>query len=259
MVFLSVSFSNRHTHVVLFLSLSLSLSCTHTSLILSLSNRQAHTVPSLFLSLSLSLFHTYTHTECWEVALEVMEVLHAAGIVQPDHTAVVGRLWRLLLDKAWDSKVHVDDKWACVEHTLTDVGRRYVDKPDLLPLNEVVEWLEKQVSENLQGPGEERVVQILREMEVEMLKLIRVYTQLHDGALRHKTRQDKYFKTLIGLYQTYFDEKIQSDGNVPLPLAALETDLNRLEIRNPNGADDLKKVRAKFLLLRDQRRQNGFL
>jgi len=189
-----------------------------------------------------------------------MEVLHEAGIIQPDHRAVVGRLWGLLLKKSWDSKkeLSVADQWSCVELTLMDVGRRYVDKPDLLPLNEVVEWLEKQASE-YQGPGEDRVVPILRDMELEMLKLIRVYTQLHDGALRNKTRQDKYFKTLIGLYTSYFNEKIQSDGSVPLPLAALETDLNRLEIRNPNGAAELQKVRAKFLQLRDQRRQNAFL
>ena len=31
-----------------------------------------------------------------------------------------------------------------------DVGRRYVDKPDFLPLNEVVEWLEKLVAEHSQ-------------------------------------------------------------------------------------------------------------
>ena len=117
-----------------------------------------------------------------------------------------------------------------------------------------------------------------------MLKLIRVYTQLHDGALRYmlvlvvcgsfcqrlgsfwvsfgsllglfcvltlgaylsnknKGLQDKYFKTLVRLYTSYFDEAIETDGGVPLPLAALETDLNRLEIRNPTGAADLRYSR----------------
>lgn len=57
---------------------------------------------------------------------------------------------------------------------------------------------------------------------------------------KNKGLQDKYFKTLVRLYTSYFDEAIEADGGVPLPLAALETDLNRLEIRNPNGAADLR-------------------
>lgn len=60
------------------------------------------------------------------MALEVMEVLDGAGIIQPDAASVVGRLWRLLLDKAWNTQGSIDDKWASVELTLMDVGRRYV-------------------------------------------------------------------------------------------------------------------------------------
>ena len=174
------------------------------------------------------LFNTAINWCCWEVALEVMEVLHSAGSIQPDFPSVVGRLWKLLLERAWSVEGSIDDKWANVQLTLMDVGRRYADKPDLLPLNELVEWLEKQVDQHAQAAGaqtlsEMRVQHLLRDMELDKLKLIRVYTQLHDAALRDRARQEKYFRTLIFLYNTYFKEAIQADGSVPLPLAALET------------------------------------
>ena len=174
------------------------------------------------------LFNTAINWCCWEVALEVMEVLHGAGSIQPDFPSVVGRLWKLLLERAWSVEGSIDDKWANVQLTLMDVGRRYADKPDLLPLNELVEWLEKQVDQHAQAAGaqtlsEMRVQHLLRDMELDKLKLIRVYTQLHDAALRDRARHGKYFRTLIFLYDTYLKEAIQADGSVPLPLAALET------------------------------------
>ena len=60
------------------------------------------------------------------MALEVMEVLDSAGIIQSDAASVVARLWRLLLDKAWNIQGSIEDKWASIELTLMDVGRRYV-------------------------------------------------------------------------------------------------------------------------------------
>ena len=132
------------------------------------------------------LFNTAINWSCWEVALEVMDLLHGMGSMQPDFPSVVVKLWTLLLARAWNTEGSVDDKWAKVELMLMDVGRRYVDKPDLLPLSDVVEWLEKQqATEN----AETRVQQMLRDMEVDVLKLIRVYTQLHDGALRNRSLQ----------------------------------------------------------------------
>ena len=50
---------------------------------------------------------------------------------KPDAASVVGRLWKLRLDKAW--KMRRDDaQWAGVELTLTDVGRRCRVRPHAL-------------------------------------------------------------------------------------------------------------------------------
>jgi len=72
------------------------------------------------------LFNTAINMKCWEMALEVMDVLHDAGIVQPDGPQVVDRLWNLLLNNAWDAGGSDHrSKWAKLEITLVDVGRRY--------------------------------------------------------------------------------------------------------------------------------------
>jgi hypothetical protein len=65
------------------------------------------------------LFNTAINMKCWEMALEVMDVLHDAGIVQPDGPQVVDRLWNLLLNNAWDAGGSDHrSKWAKLEITL---------------------------------------------------------------------------------------------------------------------------------------------
>ena len=71
------------------------------------------------------LFNTAINMKCWEMALEVMDVLHDAGIVQPDGKQVAARLWDLLLNNAWQAGADDLSQWAKVEITLVDVGRRY--------------------------------------------------------------------------------------------------------------------------------------
>ena len=50
---------------------------------------------------------------------------------KPDAASVVGRLWKLRLDKAWNMR-RDDAQWAGVELTLTDVGQRCLVRPHAL-------------------------------------------------------------------------------------------------------------------------------
>ena len=73
------------------------------------------------------LFNTAINMKSWPMALEVMEVLQDAGIVQSDAPKVVAMLWDLMLKAAWDAPAsdHWSHKWASVELKLVDIGRRY--------------------------------------------------------------------------------------------------------------------------------------
>jgi hypothetical protein len=73
------------------------------------------------------LFNTAINMKSWPMALEVMDVLQDAGIVQSDAPKVVAMLWDLMLKAAWDAPAsdHWSHKWASVELKLVDIGRRY--------------------------------------------------------------------------------------------------------------------------------------